>query len=321
MSVPKTGLEMFQQRLVALYNKQIYTRLPTPAFTPLSRDWIQIFHDEAQLMKQVIASQSNSTRLGVLLGDSLSMWFPASLLPEGRFWLNQGISGDTTGGICKRLFALDAVKPDAIYILAGINDLKLKTPLKIIITNYRRILQDLQQKHPNCQLFVQSLFPTALPSKFLSFTIPNSQILQLNQELKILAQQQGVIYLDFHSRFSDHSGNLQSKFTTDGLHLSSVGYQVWQFALSQSESRLAKKRDEKYQKWLLSSPEFKLNGKSYRWIFYSVKPGDTLKTIALEVFGTDEFDYCDLIAIRNQLISESVQDYQRLEIPVIQSPD
>jgi hypothetical protein len=197
----------------------------------------------------------------------------------------------------------------------------LKTPLKIILANYRRILQDLQQKHPNSQLFVQSLFPTLLPSQFLSFTIPNSQIIQLNQELKILAQQQGVIYLDFHSRFSDHSGNLQSKFTTDGLHLSPVGYQVWQFALSQSESRLAKKRDEKYQKWLLSSPEFKLNGKSYRWISYSVKPGDTLKTIALQVFGTDEFDYCDLIAIRNQLISESVQDYQRLEIPVIQSPD
>ncbi|EAW35629.1 GDSL-type esterase/lipase family protein [Lyngbya sp. PCC 8106] len=317
MSAPKTGLEMYQQRLVALYNKQIYTRLPTPAFTPLSKDWIQVFQEEAQLIKAVIASQSNSTRLAVLLGDSLSMWFPTALLPEGIFWLNQGISGDTTGGILKRLFALDAVEPHAIYILAGINDLKLKTPVHVILKNYQRILQELQEKHPTSQLFVQSLFPTSLPSQFLSFTIPNSQINQFNLELKQLAQQENTNYLDFHPRFANPSGNLDSKLTTDGLHLTPEGYQVWQFALTQTESRYTKGRDENYQKWLQSSPEFKLNGKSYRWSSYKVQPGETLKTITLKVFGTDEFDYCDLIAIRNQLISESLQDYQNLEIPTV----
>jgi lysophospholipase L1-like esterase len=317
MSVPKTGLEMYQQRLVALYNKQIYTRLPSNPFTPLSKDWIQIFQEEAQLIKAVITSQSHSTRLAVLLGDSLSMWFPTALLPEGRFWLNQGISGDTTGGILKRLSALDGVEPDAIYILAGINDLKLKTPIHVILKNYQRILQELKEKHPTSQLFIQSLFPTSLPSDILSFTIPNAQILQLNQELKLLAQQSNVTYLDFHSRFSDNLGNLGSELTTDGLHLTPAGYQVWQFALIQTESRYTKGRDENYQKWLQSSPEFKLNGKSYRWISYNLQPGDTLKTITLKAFGRNEFDYCDLIAIRNQLISESLQDYQNLEIPTL----
>lgn len=315
MSVPKTGLEMYRQRVIALYNKQLYTRLPEPAFTPLSKDWIRVFQDEAQLVKQVIASQDYSSRLAVLLGDSLSMWFPNTLLPEGRFWLNQGISGDTTGGILKRLFALDAVEPDAIYILAGVNDLKLKTPVNVILTNYQRICQELQQKHPNSRIVIQSLFPTSLPSQFLSFTVPNAKILQLNQDLKILAEQSNIIYLDFYSRFTDNSGNLRSELTTDGLHLTPAGYQVWQFALNQSESRLTKGRDEKYQKWLQSSPEFTLNGKSYRWVSYKVKPGETLKTIALQVFGTDKFDYCDLIAIRNQLISESLRDDQTLEIP------
>ncbi|MEB3277556.1 MAG: GDSL-type esterase/lipase family protein [Lyngbya sp.] len=317
MSVPKTGLEMYQQRVIALYNQQLYTRLPSNAFTPLSKDWIRVFQDEAQLVKEVMASQDYSTRLAVLLGDSLSMWFPTALLPEGRFWLNQGISGDTTGGILKRLFALDGVEPDAIYILAGVNDLKLKTPPNVILTNYQRILQELQQKHPNSRIVIQSLFPTSLPSPILSFTIPNAQILQLNQDLKLLAEQSNVSYLDLNPRFSDNSGNLRSELTTDGLHLTPAGYQVWQFALNQSESRLTKGRDEKYQKWLQSSPEFTLNGKSYRWVSYTVKPGDTLKTITLQTLGTDEFDYCDLIAIRNQLSSESVQNYQSLEIPTL----
>ncbi|ERT04720.1 GDSL-like Lipase/Acylhydrolase family protein [Lyngbya aestuarii BL J] len=317
MSVPKTGLEMYQQRLVALYNKQIYTRLPSNTFTPLSKDWIQIFQEEAQLIKAVITSQSHSTRLAVLLGDSLSMWFPTALLPEGRFWLNQGISGDTTGGILKRLSALDAVEPNEIYILAGINDLKLKTPVPVILKNYQRILQELKNKHPHSQLFVQSLFPTSLPSQFLSFTIPNTQINQFNHELKQLAQQENTNYLDFHSRFANPSGNLHSELTTDGLHLTPAGYQVWQFALTQTESRFAKGRDEKYQKWLQSSPEFQLNGKSYRWSSYQVKPEDTLKTITIKAFGTDEFEYCDLIAIRNQLISDSLDNHQTLEIPTL----
>ncbi|MBS9383088.1 MAG: hypothetical protein HEQ24_02180 [Dolichospermum sp. BR01] len=41
-----------------------------------------------------------------------------------------------------------------------------------------------------------------------------------------------------HQMFTDINGNLRSELTTDGLHLSLAGYQVWQFALEQIEYRV-----------------------------------------------------------------------------------
>ena len=46
-------------------------------------------------------------------------------------------------------------------------------------------------------------------------------------------------YLNIHNWFTGTDGNLRPELTTDGLHLSPAGYQVWQFALEQIEYRVA----------------------------------------------------------------------------------
>lgn len=320
---PKSGSEMFQQRLVALHTSQIYTQLSSEIYQPTYKDWLYILEQEAILIQNQLAQSSrsdltpqpSSTRLSVLLGDSLTQWFPSKLLPSKRFWLNQGISGDTTGGILKRLFTFSQTQPDAIYILAGINDLKNQITPKIILDNHQQIIQILQQNHPETTILVQSIFPTSLPTKFLPFNIPNSQIQDLNQQLAQVVRKSGATYLDFHDRFTNSQGNLRSDLTTDGLHLNLNGYKLWQFALHQTESRLIQKRDETYQKWLRTNSQFTLNGKSYTWVPYRIQPGDTLQQITLKTLGQEGFDYWDIIAIRNNLTSELLFVDQMIEVP------
>lgn len=322
---PKSGSEMFQQRLVALQTGQIYTQLSSDVYQPTYKDWLYILEQEAILIQNKLAQPSqnkiaqepSSTRLLILLGDSLTQWFPSNLLPSKRFWLNQGISGDTTGGILKRLFTFSQTQPNAIYILAGINDLKNQISPSIILNNHQQIIQTLQQNHPQVPILVQSILPTCLPTKFLPFNIPNSQIRDLNQQLAQIVRKTGATYLDFHPRFTNSQGNLDSDLTTDGLHLNLNGYKLWQFALHQIESRLTQKRDENYQKWLKSNSEFTLQGKSYTWVPYIIQPGDTLQKITLKTLGQDSFDYWDLIAIRNNLTSELLFANQTIEVPKI----
>lgn len=316
---PKSGSEMFQHRLVALHTGQVYTEFDATVYQPTYKDWLSILEQEAILIQNqlVQSSERNSTRLVVVLGDSLTQWFPPRLLPSKRLWLNQGISGDTTGGILKRLFIFSQIQPDAIYILAGINDLKNQISPATILDNHQQIIQTLEQNHPQTPILVQSIFPTSLPTKFLSFNIPNPQIRDLNQQLAQVVRKSGATYLDFHPRFTDTQGNLRSELTTDGLHLSQNGYKLWQFALHQIESRLTQKRDEIYQKWLKTNSEFTLNGKSYTWIPYTIQPGDTLQKIALKTLEQGDFDYYDLIAIRNNLTSELLLVNQIIEVPKI----
>ncbi|VXD17867.1 Lipolytic enzyme, G-D-S-L [Planktothrix serta PCC 8927] len=313
--IPKTGIEMYQKRLFALYKNQIYTHLESEIDQPNYQDWLDILKQESDLIQYKIAKKSDSSPLNILLGDSLSMWFPNSLLPSGTLWLNQGISGDTTSGILKRLDIFAKNNPNNIYILAGINDLKNKVPIVEILKNYQKILNYIQQHYPDTQILVQSVFPTQLPTKTLTFSIQNSLIRELNQNLAQQVQNQGSLYLDFHQRFTNTPGNIRSELTTDGLHLSLEGYKVWQFALKQTESRLTNNRDDNYQKWLQKSSGFPLDGQSYNWVSYKVQPGDTLEKIALKTLGRDDFDYCDLIAIRNNLTSEMLLINDVIEIP------
>jgi lysophospholipase L1-like esterase len=235
---PQSGPQMYQQRLAALQAGKTYTRIPSHSYEslwidaheqPTYEQWKSLLEREAQ----AVAQGQGSNRLAVLLGDSISMWFPQDRLPGGQIWLNQGISGDTSRGILSRLSALRGTRPDTIYILAGINDLRQGMGVDEILENHRQILRHLRQDHPGVQVILQSILPTRLAQ------ISNQQINWINQQLAAIAREEGASYLDLYAQFSDRTGNLQLELTTDGLHLNARGYELWQGTLTHTESWLA----------------------------------------------------------------------------------
>lgn len=236
-----SGNQLYYQRLAALKTGQIYTRIydDSQSDSGLSKknnltyeDWKSLLALEA---KAVTKGQGHNY-LSIMVGDSLSMWFPPEKLPSGKLWLNQGISGDTSGGILKRLKAFSATRPEVIYVMAGINDLRKGIDDKTILRNHRQIIRKLRQAHPNTQIFVQSILPTRLTK------ISNSRIRQINLQLAVIAKQEKANYLNIHCWFTDSEGNLRLELTTDGLHLSREGYDIWRSALQQIEYQLTQRQ-------------------------------------------------------------------------------
>ncbi|MFN6516783.1 MAG: SGNH/GDSL hydrolase family protein [Nostoc sp. CreGUA01] len=238
-----SGNQLYYQRLAALKTGQIYTRGDSDNLQSLwesikkrqltYEDWKSLLALEAR----AIAQGQGKNHLSILVGDSLSMWFPREKLPTGKLWLNQGISGDTSAGVLKRLGAFSTTRPNVIYIMAGINDLRKGDSDRAILSNYRRIVRRLRQNHPQTQIIVQSILPTRLPK------ISNSRIRNINTQLAQIAKQEGANYLNIYSWFTDMEGNLRPELTTDGLHLSQEGYDVWQSALQQIEYRLTQRQN------------------------------------------------------------------------------
>ena len=230
-----SGSQLYYQRLAALKVGHSSVRLTddeSQSMWESSRkhqltyqDWKSLLTMEAKAMAQ----GQGTNHLDILVGDSLSMWFPKEKLPTGKLWLNQGISGDTSDGILKRLSAFSETRPDVIYIMAGINDLRKGETDETILHHHRLIIRQLRHTHPKTQIIIQSILPTRLP------TIPNSRIRHLNYQLAFIAKQEGANYLNLHNWFIDFQGNLRSDLTTDGLHLSEQGYEVWCSALQQTE--------------------------------------------------------------------------------------
>jgi lysophospholipase L1-like esterase len=229
-----SGNQLYDQRLAALKTGQNNKRLFQNTLQSLEsankrqltyEDWKRLLALEAK----AIAQSKGAKPLGVLVGDSLSMWFPREKLPSGKFWLNQGISGDTSTGVLKRLAAFSETQPDVIYLMAGINDLRKGSKDQVILRNHRQIMRSLRQTHPNSQIIVQSILPTRLP------TISNQRIRNLNKQIALITKQEKVTYLNMYKWFTDFEGNLRLELTTDGLHLSPDGYDVWQAAIEEIE--------------------------------------------------------------------------------------
>ena len=193
--------------------------------------WLDVLKQEAAAV-----AKNQPERLTVLLGDSLSLWFPTDQLPNDRAWLNQGISGDTTAAMVKRLSFLDETKPQTIFVMAGINDFKKGRTVDEVLASYRTLLQDLKQKHASSEIVVQAVLPhgaemTTVDDPEQVLAIPNDQIVTFNQKLAILVKEEQLLFLNLHPLFADKEGFLRSDLTTDGLHLNPSGYMVWSTAL------------------------------------------------------------------------------------------
>lgn len=248
MITPTSGSQLYLQRVAALKAGKLYTRLPSNSFeslwakgtstgTPLQQptheQWKLLLEQEAK----AVAKGQGSNRLAILVGDSLSMWFPSHSLPYGQLWLNQGISGENSGQILKRLSAFAKTRPNTIYVMAGTNDLRQGASDRVILDNIRQIVRRLRSNHPQAQVVVQSILPTRLSA------IPNQRIYNLNQQIAAIAQQEGTGFLNLYSVFADEQGQLQQDLTTDGIHLTRRGYQVWQEALNYADSVMVANRD------------------------------------------------------------------------------
>jgi lysophospholipase L1-like esterase len=195
------------------------------------QQWVDQLRQEANV---VVAQKPE--HLTILAGDSISLWFPQDLLPSDRTWLNQGISGETSAGLLKRLNLFDQTKPQTIFVMIGINDLIKGHDNKTLLDNQGKIIRDLKANHPKSQIVVQSILPhgddqTKWEGRDRLLAIPSDRIQDLNQQLEAIAQQEGVYFLDLYSLFADTQGNLRPDLTTDGLHLSPAGYRIWSIAL------------------------------------------------------------------------------------------
>ncbi|PSB23844.1 GDSL-type esterase/lipase family protein [Stenomitos frigidus] len=238
LAQPSSCSQLYWQRFAAIRSGRLYTRLPIDSFReiwvratnePSYKQWRTLLALEA---KAATRGQGNR-RLSIMVGDSLSLWFPSNRLPTGQLWLNQAISGENTSGILQRLPAFDAARPQAIYVMAGVNDLKQGATDNEILWNLRLIVRRLKQAHPKAQVIVQSILPTK------TTMVPGNRIGWLNQRLAAIAKQDGAIFLDLYSQFTDADGNLRHELTTDGLHLNANGYAAWQAELAQADNWIA----------------------------------------------------------------------------------
>ena len=169
-----------------------------------------------------------SARNGVVfLGNSLTDYAPWSELLPGFPVINRGIAGDRIEGVRLRLDDIAADRPNKIMLMIGTNDL-VKFPGRTaaeVWADYEKLLKDISVKMPRANLYVTGVLP--MNPKSTDYTGFNERAAELNKLLKAGKERYEYIYVDLASELMDENGDLKAEFTTDGCHLSALGYFVW----------------------------------------------------------------------------------------------
>lgn len=153
------------------------------------------------------------------LGDSLtahgewSTWFPE------RQVHNLGVSGDTTDDVVARLDDVVELRPDAIALLVGTNDLGTRKSVEHLVRNIEYLLVALRRDLPGVRMLVQSIMPRG--REFAA------QVQDANRHLRQFSPSVNAQYLDLWPVLAQPDGEIDPAFSDDRLHLSPAGYQAW----------------------------------------------------------------------------------------------
>lgn len=161
----------------------------------------------------------------IFLGDSLTdrcEWAELFSNPNVK---NRGLSGDKTDGVLDRLDEITESKPDKIFIMIGVNDIRHNVKIDSVIKNYNTIIKNIKKESPKTKIIIQSVLP--VNNKIGKTKTTNIKVDSLNYLIKEIAKKFNIPYVDINSKLKDDEGRLDKKYSEDGLHINGKGYLVW----------------------------------------------------------------------------------------------
>lgn len=214
-------------------------------------DWNQLgrYHKANQELKK----QPSEPNRVVFMGDSITdLWRLDEYFP-GKRYVGRGISGQTTPQMLVRMYpdVID-LKPAAMVVLAGINDISRNTGpataemieqnimamtelaqhhgIKVILCSLTPVSDYpfLAQSAPDAQAQRPAGFPGRGPMRRMRMTEghPPADILKINAWMKDYAARVNAIYADYFTDLVDAKGWLKETYSNDGLHPNAEAYKV-----------------------------------------------------------------------------------------------
>ncbi len=151
-------------------------------------------------------------------GSSFHEYFPNVSI------CNLGYSGDNLDGMMLRVNQIKAVNAEKVFIMAGINGLRLQ-PLDVFENKYRDLIKMIKESNPEIEIFLQSILPVNHNISAIKYA-SNEKINEANNIIRIIADNNGCTYIDVHQLYLK-DGELNPSLTTDGVHLKPEAYNEW----------------------------------------------------------------------------------------------
>jgi lysophospholipase L1-like esterase len=200
-----------------------------PGTGPLRRyDWFQkLWRERRSAWAKEVEQDRGAV---VFLGDSITQGWGGGLGAAfpGVKVANRGISGDTTRGVLIRLREdVLALRPSAVVLLIGTNDLEEGATPEVVAGNLELILAELKKHDGRMPVVLCQILPSSATMKR-----PADRIQAANRLYQALVKNDPrVTLVETWPLFADANGDARPAEFPDLLHPNEAGYAKWAAAL------------------------------------------------------------------------------------------
>lgn len=173
--------------------------------------------------------QVSDTDNFVFLGDSITDFYPLEEFYDNVPVVNSGVAGYKTTDILSRIDSMVTIyNPTKVFLLIGTNDVPTSSEDEIV-ENIQQIIEEIHKKRPKAKVYLESILPVnrSDDEKIDHGMVgerENDKIQSINKKLEQYAEEEGITFINLYDEFVNSDNEMTLKYTTEGLHLSSLGY-------------------------------------------------------------------------------------------------
>jgi lysophospholipase L1-like esterase len=206
-------------------------------------DWpnLKKYADSNKLLSPRMAGEKRV----VFMGNSITEFWKIldSSFFDNKEFIDRGISGQTTPQMLLR-FRQDVVdlKPDAVVILAGINDIAENSGPITLEAIFGNIVSMAELAKANkikvilCSVTPANIFPWRQEIK------PADKVISLNAMIENYATKNKLTYVNYYPAMVDNEKGLDRRYTKDGVHPTIEGYKIMDALVVAAIEKTLKKR-------------------------------------------------------------------------------
>lgn len=165
----------------------------------------------------------------VFLGDSITDFYDLERYYTGLPVVNSGVSGnqyhDLLDNLQDRVFKYN---PTKVFILIGTNDIAFTDITDEELSDrIVEICDKIHEKRKYTEIYIESIYPVnKYVDRSAMYARSNKRIKNINKLVQEKIKNTEYKYIDMYSILKNAEGNLNVRYTYDGLHISHEGYKI-----------------------------------------------------------------------------------------------
>ena len=167
----------------------------------------------------------------LFLGDSITDFYELDkYYDDTTYMVNSGFSGYSSEQLRRELKEKAyRYNPSKVFLLIGTNDIQLQRGAEEIFGYIKEIVEGFETVRPYTEIYVESIYPVnntndAKIDHEMVGIRTNEKVSEVNKLVKAYCEEKKITYIDIYTQLLDENGNLDLKYTRDGLHMNSEGY-------------------------------------------------------------------------------------------------